>query len=433
MPPLASDAIDPTERRAGVILAAIFGLRMLGLFLILPVFAVHAPSMSGGNDTALVGLALGAYGFTQMFLQIPFGMASDRLGRTPVIVAGLLLFVAGSVVAALATSMQGLLIGRVIQGAGAISGAVTALAADLTREQHRTKIMAMIGSTIGLMFAISLVAAPILYARIGLDGIFWLTAVLALLAIGLVLRALPQSVAPAPIIAVSPALTCEKSASASASTASVASLRSVLSNPHLLRLNAGIFALHLTQMAMFVVLPGLLVSTGDLPVALHWQVYLPAVLASFLVLVPAIIAGERRGWVKPIFIAAIALLLVTELLLATQAERFVGLVIGLVCFFIAFNILEATLPSLVSRLAPPQSKGTALGVYNSLQALGLFLGGALGGSVLAYGGPVSVFIVCAGVVLLWLLLAWHMPAVVSRSMETATKAEAVASYAPHQP
>lgn len=390
----AVDPMSPAERRAGTALAAIFGLRMLGLFLILPVFAIHARGMPGGESAALIGLALGAYGFTQMLLQIPFGMASDRLGRKPVIVAGLLLFALGALIAAAANSLVWIAIGRAIQGAGAISGAVSALAADLTREQHRTKIMAMIGSTIGLMFAISLVAAPALYGWIGLSGIFVLTALLGLFAIVMLLRAVP----PTPPPGAGPAVP----------------LIEVLRNRHLLRLNFGIFTLHLVQMAMFVVLPQLLVDHGGLPVDRHWQIYLPAVLASFALMVPAIVIGERRGMVRQVFLGAIVLLLLTEAIFALGQWNLALLAGALVCFFIAFNILEATLPSLISRIAPPQAKGTALGVYNTTQALGLFLGGALGGWLLGHHGAVSVFVTATVLVLTWLIVAWRLPALARR-------------------
>lgn len=395
MPQPTPDQMTPGEKRAGMALAAIFGLRMLGLFLILPVFAVHARTLPGGDSATLVGVALGAYGLTQMVLQIPFGMASDRLGRKPVIVAGLILFALGSALAAWAPTLEWIVAGRVIQGAGAISGAVSALAADLTREQHRTKVMAMIGSTIGLMFAISLVAAPTLYSLIGLSGIFWLTGVLAVLAIVLLLRAVP------------PAPTCE-------ATVRVP-LREVLGNVHLLRLNFGIFTLHLSQMAMFVVLPQLLVDTGNLPVARHWQLYLPAVLLSFALMVPAIVVGERRNLVKQVFVAAIGLLFLTEVVFVVGSGAFAVMAAGLVSFFVAFNILEATLPSLISRIAPPQAKGTALGVYNTTQAMGLFLGGALGGWLNSVGGASAVFALSAGLVLIWLAMAARMPALVART------------------
>jgi MFS family permease len=279
------DAMSREEIRAGASLASIFALRMLGLFLILPVFAIHAQGIPGGDNLTLVGIALGAYGLTQAMFQIPFGMAADAYGRKKVIVIGLLIFAFGSAVAALAPDIWWAIAGRVLQGAGAISAAVTALAADLTREQHRTKVMAMIGSSIGLMFAFSLVAAPALYAVIGMAGIFWLTAILALAAIGLVTHVVP----PAPPLPPGPR----------------PAFREVMFNPSLLRLNLGIFTLHAVQMAMFVVVPGLLVRYGDLPVASHWKVYLPAVLASFVLMVPAIIVAEKRNKVQPVFVGAV--------------------------------------------------------------------------------------------------------------------------------
>ena len=392
---LLPDAMTPTEKRNGAALAAVFSLRMLGLFLILPVFAMHATTVPGGDNLALVGLALGAYGLTQAICQIPFGMASDVFGRKPVIVFGLLLFALGSVVAALADSMAWLLIGRVIQGAGAISAAVTALAADLTREAHRTKVMAMIGSSIGLTFALSLVAAPALYAVVGMSGIFGLTALLALGGIAMVIG----GVSPAPTGVPGPRVP----------------LREVLRDTALLRLNFGIFTLHMVQMAMFVVLPALLVTKGDIPLAEHWQVYLPAVLLSFVLMVPAIVLAERRDQVKPMFVLAIVLLLATELSLALGSDSFVVVVGGLISFFVAFNILEASLPSLISRVAPPRAKGSALGVYNTCQSLGLFVGGALGGLLASHTGATGVFIACALVVAVWLLLAVGMPALQRRN------------------
>ncbi|PKO30896.1 MAG: MFS transporter [Betaproteobacteria bacterium HGW-Betaproteobacteria-7] len=380
--------MSPQERRVGASLASIFGLRMLGLFLILPVFAVYAPNLPGGNDLALVGLALGAYGLTQALFQIPFGIASDRWGRKPVIVFGLLLFVIGSFVAAWAPDMYWMIAGRVLQGAGAISAAVTALAADLTREEHRTKVMAMIGSSIGLVFALSLVGAPLLYGWIGMGGLFVLTGVLALLAIVVLLKVVPAVPRPAGHVRLP--------------------MREVLSNPDLLKLNLGIGTLHMIQMAMFVVLPHALINHGGLAAAAHWQVYLPAVLVSFVIMVPAIIAAEKKDLMRPIFRAAIALVAVVQVGLYFFGQGLIGLALSLTFFFVAFNILEATLPSLVSRTAPPAAKGAALGVYNTTQAIGLFVGGALGGLIAQRFGDGVVFLVCAGLAVLWLLVAGTM-------------------------
>lgn len=400
------DAMSRDEKRAGVSLASIFALRMLGLFLILPVFAIHAQTIPGGDDLTLVGIALGAYGLTQAMFQIPFGMAADSFGRKRVIVFGLLLFAVGSAVAALAGDIWWTIFGRVLQGAGAISAAVTALAADLTRDQHRTKVMAMIGSSIGLVFALSLVAAPALYAAIGMSGIFWLTAILAVAAIGLVTHVVP----PAPPLPAGPR----------------PPFRDVLFNTQLLRLNFGIFTLHMVQMAMFVVVPGLLIRYGDLPLASHWKIYLPAVLASFVLMVPAIIVAEKRNKVQAVFVTAIGLLLATLLAMWLGSMSFIVVAGGLLSFFVAFNILEAMLPSLISRIAPPNAKGAALGVYNTTQALGLFVGGAMGGWLVKNFDAGAVFIGGAAMAALWLVAAATMPPVpLRRTGATAPSAHGI--------
>ncbi len=383
-----NDKMSPQERRVGASLASIFALRMLGLFLILPVFSVHAATMPGGENLMLVGLALGAYGLTQALFQIPFGIASDLLGRKPVIVAGLLVFAVGSFVAAWAPDMHWMIVGRVLQGMGAISAAVTALAADLTREEHRTKVMAMIGSSIGLVFALSLVGAPLLYGWIGMGGLFGLTGVLALAAIALLLKAVPAVPRP--------------------SGHQKLPLRAVLTNPDLLKLNLGIGTLHMIQMAMFVVLPHALLSRGGLLAEDHWQVYLPAVLASFAIMVPAIIAAEKKDKMRPIFLAAIGLTAIVQLGLYLFSASLWTLGLWLLLFFVAFNILEATLPSLVSRTAPAAAKGAALGVYNTTQAVGLFIGGAAGGYIAQHFGDNAVFSACTVLALIWLAVAGTM-------------------------
>ena len=386
MRPPTRDPMTSAERRAGVALAGVFALRMLGLFLILPVFAVHARALPSGHDAALIGLTLGAYGITQACLQIAYGAASDRYGRKPVIVAGLLLFALGSFIAAAATDLPGILVGRALQGAGAISAAVTALAADLTREQHLTKVMAMIGGSIGLVFALSMVAAPLLFDLVGLSGMFVLTGVLSLLAIVVVWRVVPV----APAIPRQPGW---------------AGFREVLVQPELLRMNAGVFILHLVQTAMWVLLPAALIERGGLAVGAHWKLYLPAVLLSLALMVPAVIAAERKGRMKAVFLAAIALLSIAQLGFAYLAEGLPGLFFWLLVFFVAFNVLEATQPSLIARLAAPHAKGAALGVYNTLQSLGLFAGGALGGALAAFAGPQAVWLACALQGLVWLGIA----------------------------
>ncbi len=396
-----TDRMSPEERRAGASLASIFALRMLGLFLILPVFSVYAKTLPGGDNLALVGFALGAYGLTQAFFQIPYGIASDLFGRKLVIVVGLVIFALGSFVAAWAPDMTWIIVGRVLQGAGAISAAVTALAADLTREEHRTKVMAMIGSSIGLVFALSLVGAPLLYGWIGMGGLFIMTGVLALAAIVLLLKAVP----PAP-----PPHGHEK-----------LPLRRVIFDADLLRLNVGIFVLHMVQMAMFVVLPHALVNHGGLEAASHWKVYLPAVLVSFAIMVPAIIAAERKDKMRPIFLAAIGLLVIVQSGLLLFSASLWLLALWLTLFFVAFNVLEATLPSLVSRTAPPAAKGAALGVYNTTQAIGLFIGGALGGYIAQHFGDNAVFAACTGLILIWLVVANSMNFPQRRPVAAATK------------
>ncbi len=385
--------MSPFEMRASLSLASLFALRMLGLFLILPVFAVHAQHLTGGDSQTLVGVALGIYGLTQGILQIPYGMASDRYGRKRVIVIGLLLFALGSFIAAWASDIHMVILGRAIQGAGAIAAPVTAFIADITREEHRTKAMAMVGGSIGLTFAVSLIAAPALYRSIGMDGIFDLTGALSLAAIWMTLAVVP----PEPRSAGDPMRRVRRGA-----------LGEVLRNTEQLRLNLGIFSLHVVQMAIFVVIPVALVQYGGLAVSEHWKIYLPVVLGSFALMMPPLLQAERRGRMKFLFLAAIVLLLAVELGFAVCYTNFNMAVVLLLAFFVAFNILEASLPSLVSRVAPPDSRGTALGVYNTTQALGLFVGGAAGGWLAKNFGDPAVFVFGFAVIALWLGVASGM-------------------------
>jgi MFS family permease len=378
--------MSPAELRAGASLAGIFGLRMLGLFLILPVFAVHAPQLSGGDNLTLVGIALGAYGLSQACLQIPFGMASDRWGRKPLIYIGLAIFAAGSLLAASASDIWTAIAGRTLQGAGAISSVVVALAADLTRVEHRTKVMAMIGAMIGLAFALSLVAAPVLYQWIGMPGLFVLTGALCIAAMGVVKALVPE---PPPPVARPPG----------------AGIRDVL-QPELLRLNLGIFVLHVVQMAMFVVLPLLLVDAG-LPLPSHWRLYLPVVLVSFAFMAPPILYADRRNRHKPVLLTAVALLVAVGTFLVFS-RSLVAYGAALLAFFVAFNVLEALLPSLVSRIAPAHARGAAIGVYNTTQTLGLFFGGLAGGWLGKHYGAAAVFAACALLSALWLAAACAM-------------------------
>lgn len=379
------------ERRASLSLASIFALRMLGLFIVLPVFVLEAQRYPGGDDPAQIGLAMGIYGLTQAVLQLPLGMASDRLGRKRVIVFGLLLFAAGSLLAAAATSLNGLILGRSLQGAGAVSAAVTALLADLTRDEVRTKAMALVGGSIGLMFALSLVLAPVLVAAIGLPGLFVLTAGLALGGVAMVVWGVPPE----------PAVHKNQPRG---------NLSEVLRHPGLLRLNFGVFMLHSVQLAMWMAVPALLEQAG-LSKDHHWWVYLPAVLASFFVMGGTLFPLERRGYLRAVFLAAIGLIALVQLgLLATASATPTVTSLGLLMFvfFCGFNILEASQPSMASRIAPPQARGAALGVYNTLQSLGLFAGGLAGGLLVKGYGVQGLFAVCTAATLLWLVIAWPM-------------------------
>jgi MFS family permease len=405
---ISTEKMTKAEFRATLSLASIYGLRMLGMFLILPIFAVYAASLPDKPSAFMVGLALGAYGLTQALLQLPFGMASDKYGRKPMIYLGLGVFAVGSMVAALAMNIEGIIIGRAIQGAGAVSAVVTALVADLTRDEHRTKAMATIGATIGLAFAFSLVAGPILNAWMGVPGIFFLTGILTLGAIAVVRFVVPDPV---------------NSHYHSDTSAAPAKLKDVLKDGQLLRLNYGIFALHAAQMAMFVVVPFAINQSSELSINQHWTIYLPVLLISFVLMVPAIIYAEKKAKIKQIFVSAIALMLLAQLLFAVSINAFWGIVFSLTVYFVAFNVLEASLPSIISKIAPAAAKGTAMGVYNTSQSVGIFVGGALGGYLSHAFGFASVFVFCGVMMFLWLLLAFSMraPLAVRTKMYTMLK------------
>ncbi len=390
--PSAPHTMTRQELRSSGSLALIFALRMLGLFLVLPVFALEAQHYAGGNDPAMVGLALGMYGLTQAVFQLPLGLASDRFGRKKVIIVGLLVFALGSLAAALADSLMGLVWGRALQGAGAVSAAVTALLADLTRDSVRTKAMAMVGGSIALMFSLALVLSPLLAGWVGLSGIFWITLALTLAGIATVLWVVP----PEPV---------QHTAMPRGRFADL------LAYPDLLRLNAGVFVLHTVQMAMWVAVPTLLVQAGLVKTA-HWQVYLPAVLLSFAAL-GRLFAMERKGQLRSALLLAIVLVLLVQaglgaLTLAGGAPSLWLLGAAMLVFFIGFNMLEATQPSLVSRMAPERLRGAALGAYNTLQSLGLFAGGFLGGWLSRHGSLTGVFAATALLCVVWLVVTWPL-------------------------
>ncbi|WP_295389436.1 MFS transporter [uncultured Thiodictyon sp.] len=385
--------LTPDERRAAVGLAGIYGLRMLGLFLILPVFALYAGGLKGATPL-LIGLAIGAYGLTQAILQIPFGMLSDRIGRKPVIYGGLAVFVLGSAIAALATTIDGVILGRVIQGAGAVSAAVTALAADLTRDEVRTRAMAGVGASIGIAFGLAFIIGPAIAQVWGLSGVFWLTALLAFGGILVLWLVVPNP----------------KRRSVHRDAEPVASqLGAVLRDGQLLRLNFGIFSLHLMMTGMFLVIPPAIVKAG-VAAAHHWEVYLPVLLLGLIAMVPFVIFAEGRGRIKPVFLGAIATVGLTALGFALWSTQLIPLMVLLAVFFTAVNLLEALLPSIISKIARAGAKGTAMGVYSTSQFIGAFLGGMTGGLVNQYLGAPAVFVFAALCALAWLLVAGTMAA-----------------------
>lgn len=398
----AADVLPMTaaERRGTATLASVYALRMLGLFIVLPVLALHVGSLPGGADPLLVGIALGIYGLTQALLQVPFGWASDRFGRRQAVVAGLVVFAAGSFVAAMATDVHVLIAGRALQGAGAISAVVMALVADLTRDEVRTRAMAIIGMSIGGTFALSLVAGPLLAPWISVGGLFALTGVLALLAAAVFLQALPEL--PRRPASVKPPADA---------------LSRVLRDPLLARLNLGIFALHALLTLLFLHVPPALRDAG-LPASRHWQVYLPVVLVAFGLVWPLVRRFDTPGRAKPLLIGAIGALLAAQLLLLLGSSSLSLLVLGLVVFFAAFSLLEAALPSLTTRVAPASIKGTATGVFTTAQFLGIFAGGALGGAVARSSGLTGLLALALVITLAWLFASLSMGLPVQRPHPT---------------
>ena len=377
--------MNSSELRSTLALAGIFGLRMLGLFLLLPVFSIHAHGLPGGEHALWVGLTLGIFNIVQACFYIPLGRLSDRIGRKPVVLWGLSLFVAGALICAAKDDLLWIAIGRGVMGAGAVSAAISAWVADLTREQVRTRAMALVGGSIALSFALSLVIAAPIYRLISLSGIFMVLAVLGVMAMFVTYFVLPSSRPEA--------------------QAQQASLKAVFLRPELVRLNAGVFVLHATQVAMFLVVPRLLVQAG-LPLASHWQVYLPVVLLSFFVMAPILIFGEKKQKLRTILLFAIVLLLIAEVLF-TYTVSVLSIAIALLIYFVGFNLLEALQPSLVSRFAK-ESKGTALGIYNTTQSIGLFMGAVIGGYLMDSHGDLSVFVMGAVLLVCWLIIAWSM-------------------------
>ena len=389
---LNQENMTPLEKRVAMSLSAIFASRMLGLFMVLPVFAVYAEELEGFSPT-LAGLAIGIYGLTQAIFQIPMGLLSDRIGRKPVIIGGLIIFAIGSVVAAMADSITGVIVGRALQGSGAIASAIMALAADLTREEHRIKVMASIGMSIGLSFALALVLGPMLHGWFGVEGIFWLTAIFAM---GGILVA--RFWVPTPVL----------SRFHRDAEVEISWFRQAFSDPQLLRLDTGIFILHFILVSMFVVMPKVLRDQLGFELEQHWQIYLPVLFFAVLAMVPFIILAEKKRKIKQVLIGAIIVLAISQLGLPLFTDSLAGLVIMLWLFFSAFNLLEASMPSLVAKMAPAAHKGTAMGAYSTSQFLGVFLGGLTGGTLSEFYGLSGVATFNVALLAVWVGLAITM-------------------------
>ncbi|MDF1582557.1 MAG: MFS transporter [Methyloprofundus sp.] len=381
------------ERRATLSLSSIYALRMLGLFMILPVLSLFAETLEGSTPL-LIGLAISVYGLTQAILQIPFGLLSDRFGRKKIIVIGLLLFASGSIVAALSTTIYGVLIGRALQGSGAIAAAIMALVADLTQEVHRTKAMAMIGASIGVSFGVAMTIGPVIAGFSGIQGIFWFTAILSFLAVFVVLFVVPNPVQ----------TKVHRDAELDPKQ-----FTKVLKDKDLLRLDYGIFILHLILTATFVIVP-LLIRDAGLASAEHWKVYLPVLTTSMAMIIPFVILAEKKRKMKAVFVGAVATLALADLGLFFFNDSLFALIACLWVFFCGFNLLEATLPSLISKTAPGNLKGTAMGAYSSSQFFGAFLGGITGGWIYGEWGASYVFLFCAFAAATWVVVALSMKA-----------------------
>lgn len=388
---MSNDSLNPTEKRAAISLAGVFAFRMLGLFMLMPVLAVYGQSLQDVSPL-WIGLAIGAYGLTQAVLQIPMGWLSDKFGRKPIIIGGLLVFALGSVIAALADSIYWVTFGRALQGMGAIASALLALAADLSRDEQRPKVMAVIGMCIGMSFAIAMLLGPMIAASFGIAGIFWLTAVLAIVGIAIITFMVPNAVNKAP---------------KGDTIASFADIRRLVQNPQLLRLDLGVLLLHLTLTTIFVALPGQLIRDG-LAADRHWQLYIPVFLLAFILMAPMMIVAIRKQKEKQTFLLSIAMLVVSSAILYCFVDSLWVIAGAMLVYFIAFNFLEATMPALVSRIAPANQKGSAMGVFSSGQFLGAFIGGALGGILAQNFAVDTIFAATAIIGVIWFVIAWGM-------------------------
>ncbi|ATD01919.1 MAG: MFS family permease [Pseudoalteromonas tetraodonis] len=388
---MTASSLNSREKRAAVSLASVFAFRMLGLFMLMPVLAIYGQELEDFSPI-WIGFAIGAYGLTQAVLQIPMGRLSDKIGRKKVIVGGLAVFALGSVIAALAESIQMVTVGRALQGMGAIASALLAFASDLSRDEQRPKVMAVIGMSIGMSFAFAMLLGPIVAASWGIAGVFWLTAILAVCGIFIVTMLVPSAINKAP---------------KGDTLASFSDIKKLIKHPQLARLNAGVLLLHLTLTTIFVVLPSQLIKDG-LVAENHWQLYIPVLFLAFFLMVPVMIVAIKKEKEKQAFIGSVMVLIVSMLSMSMWANSVVGIAVCMLLYFVAFNFLEATMPALVSRIAPASQKGSAMGGYSSSQFLGAFLGGMLGGYVAQTTSTQAVFAAAALVGVIWLIIAWKM-------------------------
>ena len=382
--------MNALERRSTFALSSIFALRMLGLFMIIPVFSVAGQSYQGATP-ALIGLAVGVYGLTQAILQIPFSLLADRFSRKPLVIIGLLLFALGGAVAAMSESIYGVIIGRAIAGGGAVSAVVMALLADVTREEQRSKAMAVMGMSIGVSFMVAFSLGPWLTSLVGISGLFWVTTVMGLAAISMLLFV--------------PKVTRHHK---NYQQGYAAQLKQVLKMGDLNRLHVSIFALHLLLTAMFVYMPSQLIQFAGIPLSSHGLVYLPLLIISLFFAFPSIILAEKYRKMRGIFLTAIAGIVLGLLVLIFGYESKYVLLAGLGLFFIAFNVMEALLPSWLSKSAPIQSKATAMGVNSSSQFLGAFFGGMIGGQLLLLNNTSLGWSILAAIAVVWLLISFGL-------------------------
>ncbi|SMC62747.1 MFS transporter [Polynucleobacter kasalickyi] len=395
--------MNPSELRSSIALACVFALRMLGLFLIIPIFSLHAKNLPNGDNSTLVGLTIGIYAMVQALLHIPLGMLSDRYGRKTIVAFGLSLFIIGALVAASHDDLFWILAGRAIQGAGAISAAISAWVADSTREEVRTRAMAIIGGSIALSFALSVIIATPLYELLGMSGIFVMMACLGLAALIVTIQFVPS----APMLNLPQPEGTQNNWDR---------FMKVLNNSQLVKLNLGVLLIHATQVAMFIAIPRMMLADGlDLPS--HWKMYITVLILSLVVMAPMLMRAEKKNQLALLLKAGAFFVVFAQLIffgiIGMENLNLYVLGFGLVIFFTGFNILESLIPSLISVIAG-DNRGAGLGIYNTSMSIGLFLGGIMGGWVFGQLGIQAIFMISLGLMFAWWLLIFNMTGLVRK-------------------